>query len=114
MITLYGIKNCDTVKKARKWLESQGIAYHFHDIRQDGLSADQVNQWIAQLGWESVLNRRSTTWRQLSDAEKEGIDAVKAAALILQHPTLLKRPLLDRDGRYLVGFREDDYRAVCG
>ena len=109
MIILYGIKNCDSVKKARKWLENHDIDYRFHDIRANGLTADQVNQWIAQLGWESMLNRRSTTWRQLDEADKEGVDADKAASLILKHPTLLKRPLLDQDGSYQVGFKENDY-----
>ena len=109
MTTLYGIKNCDTVKKARKWLDSHDIDYQFHDIRQDGLSAPQISSWIGQLGWESVLNRRSTTWRQLDEAEKSAIDDSKAVALILEHPTLMKRPLLDLDGTFHAGFKESDY-----
>ena len=109
MITLYGIKNCDTVKKARKWLDTNNIDYQFHDVREDALMADQVENWVALLGWEPLLNRRSTTWRQLDEADKNDIDAAKARALIMAHPTLLKRPLLEQDGDYMVGFKQADY-----
>lgn len=106
MLTVYGIKNCDTVKKALKWLEGEGIAYAFHDLRADGLDAAEVRRWVDALGWESVLNRRSTTWRELSDQDKDGLDAAKAVALMVAHPTLVKRPVFVSKAMILNGFTD--------
>ena len=94
MLTLYGIKNCDTVKKARHWLEAHGIAYQFHDFRQDGLEQKRLQSWIKALGWEAIVNKRSTTWRNLADKDKAISDAQQAVKLLLANPTLIKRPVL--------------------
>lgn len=112
MTTLYGIKNCDTVKKARRWLDGQGIDYAFHDLRADGLDAATVQAWLDQLGWEVVVNKRSTTWRQLDEATKNNLNGGSACALLLDNPTLIKRPVLDIDGQYRIGFKESDYQAA--
>lgn len=106
MLTVYGIKNCDTVKKALKWLDAQGIAYCFHDLRADGLTATVVERWVAALGWESVLNRRSTTWRELTEADKQGLDDATAVALMVKHPTLVKRPVIEGNGFVTNGFTD--------
>lgn len=110
-VTLYGIPNCDTVKKARKWLEAQSIPFQFHDFRKDGLTEAQLNQWCDALGWDKVLNKRSTSWRALDDEQKSDLDQSRAIALMLEAPTLIRRPLVDQDGRYLNGFKEADYNA---
>lgn len=112
MNTLYGIKNCDTVKKARKWLESQGIEYQFHDFRVDGLTAEIIEQWFKAVDWESLVNKRSTTWRQLDDAQKEDLNEQSAASLLLENPTLIKRPVLDNGISILVGFSEENYQTA--
>lgn len=114
-ITLYGIPNCDTVKKARVWLEGRSIAYVFHDFRAQGLEADRLQQWIGKVGWEKLLNKASTTFRALPDGDKQGLDAQKAEALMLAHPTMIKRPVLDLGGeRLLVGFKPPVYEeAFC-
>lgn len=111
---LYGITNCDSVKKARKWLESRGMDYTFHDFRKDGLTAGELHGWIDAIGWEALLNKRSTTWRQLDDAEKDGLTAATAEALMLHEPTLIKRPVLVVDQRVMCGFSEDSYREMFG
>ena len=111
-VTIYGIKNCDTMKKARSWLEGRGVAYRFHDYRVEGLEPERLASWREALGWEALVNRSSATWRQLPDADKAGIDGDKAAALMLANPTLIKRPLLDVDGKLTVGFKPDDYEAI--
>lgn len=111
MTTLYGIKNCDTVKKARKWLEANDSDYTFHDFRVDGLSADQVNAWVADLGWETLVNKRSTTWKQLDEATKASLSDNSVVDIILANPTLIKRPLLDLNGSYSVGFKAADYES---
>lgn len=111
MLTLYGIRNCDTVKKARAWLERNGIEYRFHDFRNDGLTAKLVQRWSDQLGWENLLNRRGTTWRQLPEATRATIDADRARALMLEQPTLIKRPVLDDGRTSQVGFKEAEYQA---
>lgn len=113
MVTLYGIKNCDTVKKARRWLSEHGVAYHFHDFRTDGLDENQLTGWVEQLGWETVLNRRGTSWRALSDAQRaKVVDDAGAIAAMLAQPALIKRPVLETTGTVRVGFAEDDYTAL--
>ncbi|MCX7097020.1 MAG: ArsC family reductase [Methylococcales bacterium] len=111
MYTLYGIKNCDTVKKARHWLDQNGIAYQFHDFRVDGLSAAQLDNFAAHVGWETLLNRSSTSWRQLSAEQQGGINEASAIALMLDTPTLIKRPVLDTGEQLIVGFKADIYHA---
>ncbi|HEY9163627.1 MAG TPA: ArsC family reductase [Magnetovibrio sp.] len=106
MLTVYGIKNCDTVKKALKWLDAEHIAYDFHDLRVDGLAEDAVQRWVEALGWESVLNRRSTTWRELSDSDKEMVGETTAVALLIRFPVLVKRPVFDGNGLIINGFSE--------
>lgn len=108
-VTIYGIKNCDTMKKARSWLDGHGVAYGFHDYRVDGLAPERLASWQAQLGWEELVNRSSATWRQLPDDQKAGIDGERAAALMLANPTLIKRPVLEVDGRLSVGFKPESY-----
>ncbi len=112
MLTLYGIKNCDTVKKARKWLEANQVAYQFHDFREDGLDAPLVQSWLQELGAETLVNKRSTTWKQLSDAEKAQALSDKAPALICQQPTLIKRPVLDTGEQRHVGFKAEHYQSL--
>jgi len=102
-LTLYGIKNCDTVRKARKWLEAEKIDYTFHDFREDGLNETMVTQWADVVGWETLFNKRSTSYRGLTDAEKTDITQAKAIALMVQHPTLIKRPGLVHNDKLLVG-----------
>lgn len=109
MLTVYGIKPCNTVKKARLWLEDQDIAYHFHDFRVQGLDEALLERFERVLGWETLLNRRGTTWRTLSEAEREGLDRAKALALMLARPTLIKRPILERGDRLLIGFSSERY-----
>lgn len=109
MITLYGIKNCDTVKKARKWLDDHGIEYRFHDFRMDGLTKKQLQVWVRELGWEPLLNRRGTTWRKQPDTVRDNIDEASAVALMLQEPAIIKRPVLDLGKERRVGFSASDY-----
>lgn len=112
MTTLYGIKNCDTVKKARHWLDNKGIAYNFHDFRSDGLERATVEQWLQKLGAEKLVNKRSTTWKQLSEQEQQAVLSTKTVELILAHPTLIKRPLLDKGKSLHCGFKESEYTAI--
>ncbi|MDH5750237.1 MAG: ArsC family reductase [Rhodospirillales bacterium] len=106
MITVYGIKNCDTCRKALKWLKEQDIRADFHDLRADGLDRDRLENWIGELGFETLLNRRGTTWRNLAAKDKDGLDEKRAARLMLAHPTLIKRPLFDLGDCRLVGFTQ--------
>lgn len=108
MITLYGIKNCDTVKKARKWLEAEGVAHRFHDFRKDGLDADMIERFEASLGWEALLNTRGTTWRKLDEADKLDVNAEKAKALMLAHDAIIKRPVWEKGGEFRLGFAAKD------
>ena len=108
-ITIYGIKNCDTMKKARAWLDSHGVAYDFHDYKTAGIARDRLKQWSDALGWDVLLNRGGTTFRKLPDAEKEGLDEKKALALMLAQPSMIKRPVLDLGGRLVVGFKPEIY-----
>ena len=109
MITLYGIPNCDTVKKARTWLEKAGKAYSFHDYKTAGIDRAHLKAWIADHGWEKVLNRASTTFRALDDADKEGLTADKAIRLMIAQPSMIKRPVLDLGKRTLLGFKPEIY-----
>ena len=110
-MTLFGIKNCDTVRKARKWLEQNNLDVNFHDFREDGLATEQIEQWASIVGWETLFNKRSTSFRNLTDAEKNDISEKKAIALMQLYPTLIKRPVLAASGKVNVGFKEADYKA---
>ncbi len=111
-ITIFGIKNCDTMKKARDWLEAEGVAYDFHDYKTAGIDRAHLESWVKELGWEAVLNRAGTTFRKLPDAARENLDAEKAIALMLEQPSMIKRPILDLGDRRLAGFKPDLYRAA--
>ena len=108
-IQLYGIPNCDTVKKARRWLEGQGAEYAFHDYKKEGADAGRLASWSDAAGWEVLLNKRGTTYRKLSDEDKADIDRAKAIDLMVQHPSLIKRPVVEYDGGILVGFGEAEW-----
>jgi arsenate reductase len=108
-VTIYGIKNCDTMKKARAWLDSHGVAYDFHDYKTAGIAKDKLKLWSDEVGWETLLNRAGTTFRQLPDADKEGLNEKKALALMLTQPSMIKRPVLDIGNKRLVGFKPDVY-----
>jgi len=110
-VTLYGIKNCDTMKKARAWLDDHGIAYDFHDYKVAGIERAQLERWSKELGWETLLNRAGTTFRKLPDADKNGLNERKAIALMLAQPSMIKRPVLDLGSRLLVGFKPDLYAS---
>lgn len=114
MTTLYGIINCDTCRKARRFLDAAGVPYRFHDLRQDGVTKEQVQRWLAALGVETLVNRRSTTWRALNETERARATQDQATELLLEHPTLIKRPVLDTGDSVHVGFREADYRSLLG
>jgi len=114
-ITLYGIKNCDTIKKARAWLDAQGIEYRFHDYKAEGIDRARLEKWCRELGWEKLLNRSGTTFRKLSDADKNNVDERRAIALMLAQPSMIRRPVLDAGGSLLAGFDAASYRnAVRG
>ena len=110
-ITMYGIKNCDTIKKARKWLEAENIDYLFHDYKKEGITEEKLSVWIKQVGWELLLNKRGTTWRKLPDNVKENIDEKSAITVMLENTSIIKRPVLDTGSKLLVGFSIDDYKA---
>jgi Spx/MgsR family transcriptional regulator len=107
--TIFGIKNCDTMKKARTWLEGHGIDYTFHDYKTQGIDAAHLKRWAAEVGWETVLNRAGTTFRKLPDAQKADLDEHKAIALMLEQPSMIKRPVLEAGGQLLVGFKPEAY-----
>jgi len=109
MITLYGIRNCDTVKKARAWLDGRGIAYNFHDYKTAGIEEARLTDWARELGWEKLLNRAGTTFRALPEADKADLDEAKAIALMLANPSMIKRPVLDLGDRRLLGFSDATY-----
>lgn len=111
---MYGIKNCDTIKKARRWLEANHIDYHFHDVRTDDLDQATIESWLQSVSWEKLLNKRATTWRQLDDPRKDQLDQSIAVELLLAHPTLIKRPVLVHDSICIVGFKEAEYTAQLG
>ena len=112
-VTIYGIKNCDTMKKARQWLDDNGISYDFHDYKAVGIDRAHLDRWVGELGWETVLNRAGTTFRKLEDADKQDLDAGKAIGLMQAQPSMIKRPILDLgDGRLLAGFKPEIYAAA--
>ena len=111
-IQLYGIPNCDTVKKARKWLDAHGLDYTFHDYKKEGADAGKLASWSDAAGWEVLLNKRGTTFRKLDDADKTDLDRDKAIALMLQHSSMIKRPVVEHDGGVLVGFNEEAWPSA--
>jgi arsenate reductase (glutaredoxin) len=111
-VTLYGIKNCDTMKKARAWLDSHGVAYAFHDYKTEGVEKADLEKWIRAAGWETVLNRAGTTFRKLPDKDKDGVTEKKAIALMLAQPSMIKRPVLDVGGKLTIGFKAEIYTAL--
>ncbi len=111
-IEFYGIPNCDTVKKARKWLEASGRDYAFHDYKKEGADPAKLKKWANQVGWEVLLNTRGTTFRKLSDADKAHIDGAKAVRLMAANPSMIKRPVVEHAGRILVGFKEAEWEAA--
>ena len=108
-ITIYGIKNCDTMKKARTWLDSHGVAYSFHDYKAEGIDKATLVGWARAVGWETLLNRAGTTFRKLDEADKESLTEARAIALMLAQPSMIKRPVLDLGGKLLVGFKPEIY-----
>jgi arsenate reductase len=108
---LYGIKNCDTVKKARKWLDEQGIDYEFHDFKKDGLDSELLSRWEQTVGWETLLNRRGTTWRKLPEEVRDTISAQSAHAIMLDNPSIIKRPVVESGDDVRVGFSADEWAA---
>jgi arsenate reductase len=113
-VTIYGIKNCDTMKKARAWLDKRGVAYEFHDYKTAGIERGQLEEWAREVGWETLLNRAGTTFRKLPDKDKDGITEKKAIALMSAEPSMIKRPVLDVDGKLMVGFRPEQYEKAFG
>lgn len=111
-VTVYGIKNCDTIKKARKFLDANNIEYRFHDYRTDGTDQHQVQRWIDEFGWETVLNKRGTTWRKLPETTKESINANTAASQLCAEPAMIKRPVLDTGNTVLIGFTESRWTEL--
>ncbi len=112
MTTLYGIPNCDTIRKAKRWLQDNQVEFQFHDFRKDGLDKARLQAWVDELGWEVLLNKRGTTWRKVSDEQKAGIDRDSAIELLLAEPAMIKRPVLDLGARRIVGFKSDEYEAL--
>ncbi|MEZ5996422.1 MAG: ArsC family reductase [Hyphomonadaceae bacterium] len=113
-ITLYGIKNCDTMKRARAWLDERGVAYRFHDYKAEGIDAATLDRWAGEVGWEALLNRAGTTFRKLSEQDRESLTAKKALALMRANPSMIKRPVLEVPGRITVGFKAEVYEREVG
>jgi arsenate reductase len=113
-VVMYGIPNCDTVKRARVWLDERGIRYTFHDYKKAGADPAQLKAWVEELGWETVLNRAGTTFKKMDDADKADLDADKAVRLMLAQPSMIKRPILDLGDRRIAGFKPDIYEAALG
>jgi arsenate reductase len=111
-ITIYGIKSCETIKKARAWLDGHGVVYVFHDYRADGVPRERLERWCKEVGWDALLNRAGTTFRALPEKEKQNIDARKAIALMMDQPAMIKRPVLDLGRKRLVGFKPDQYAEL--
>ena len=112
--TLYGIRNCDTMKKAWTWLDDHGLAYDFHDYKKQGIGRAKLEGWVRQVGWETLLNRAGTTFKKLPDADKAGLTETKAIELMLAQPSMIKRPVLETEGGLVVGFKPDVYSARLG
>lgn len=113
-ITIYGIKNCDTMKKARAWLDKAGVDYSFHDYKAEGIDKAKLERWSKDVGWETLLNRAGTTFRKLPETDKEGLTAAKAIKLMMEQPSMIKRPVLEHGKALLVGFKPDDYKTAFG
>jgi arsenate reductase (glutaredoxin) len=113
-ITIYGIKNCDTMKKARAWLDSHDVTYSFHDYKTEGIERERLVRWVKEVGWEALLNRAGTTFRKLDDADKQALGETKAITLMLAQPSMIKRPVLDLGGTLLVGFKPEIYAKEVG
>ncbi|KFG68411.1 ArsC family reductase [Microvirga sp. BSC39] len=113
-VTLYGIKNCDTMKKARAWLDARGVAHTFHDYKAQGIDRARLESWAQSVGWEALLNRAGTTFRKLPETDRTNLDESRALSLMLDQPSMIKRPVLDLDGRLLVGFKPEMYEAAVG
>jgi arsenate reductase (glutaredoxin) len=111
-VTLYGIRNCDAVKKARAWLDKRGVDYGFHDYKAAGVEADRLRRWTSELGWETLLNRAGTTFRKLPDPQKQNLNQHTALALMLDQPSIIKRPVLELRGRLVVGFKPELYQSL--
>lgn len=112
MITLYGIPNCDTVSKARKWLTANDIEFQFHNFKKDDLDKKTLQSWVKSLGWEVLLNKRGMTWRKLTDEQKTDINETKAISIMLENTAIIKRPVLDINGQFYVGFKPDSYAEI--
>ena len=113
-VTIYGIKNCDTMQKAFKWLDAHGVAYDFHDYKKVGVTAAELARWCRAAGWQTVLNRAGTTFRKLPDADKQALNDDKAIALMTAQPSMIKRPVLEGDGKLEIGFKPERYAALFG
>lgn len=113
-VAIYGIKNCDTMKKARAWLDQNGVEYVFHDYKVEGADKAKLDAWVKKAGWETVLNRAGTTFRKLPDAQKANLNEKKAIALMLEQPSMIKRPVLEAGAKLLVGFKPDEYAKAFG
>jgi arsenate reductase len=111
-VTIYGIRNCDTMKKARAWLDGHGVTYAFHDYKNAGIERGILEGWARKVGWQILLNRAGTTFRKLPESEREGLSEKEAMALMLAQPSMIKRPVLDVGGRLLVGFKPPDYEKL--
>ena len=111
-VTLYGIKNCDTIRNARRWLSDEDIEFTFYDFRSDGLDKNRLSPWVDELGWEVLVNKRSTTWRNLDPDVKENIDQKMALNIMLEQPTIIRRPILDLGNKRIVGFSAETYHSV--
>ena len=109
---LYGISNCDTVKKAKNWLDSHNVDYQFHDFRKDGINKDIINGWLKTVGWDKILNKRSTSWRNLDASTQQAINATNVVDLLVENPTLIKRPVMDVNDIITVGFNSDTYQGI--
>jgi Spx/MgsR family transcriptional regulator len=113
-VTIYGIKNCDTMKKARAWLDRNSVAYAFHDYKTAGIKRARLERWARAVGWETLVNRAGTTFRKLPEKDREGLDQGRAIALMLDQPSMIKRPVLDVDGEIIVGFKPETYAQLLG
>ena len=109
---MFGIPNCDTIKKAKKWLQSEGIEFDFHDYRKQGINEDLVTEFCSELGWELVVNKRGTTYRQLTQEQKDSLNEASAIQLLIEQPAMIKRPILKVDAQYHLGFKADQYAAI--